>query len=302
MLGRRYAWLACRSHIQVHCSAHARFYASRGFEEIKPHDRDNIKQRAPPTTDQLQAEIDAAESEVARLRQEKAHRNSNVLSDDKLYPWQSRIVEMVKEPAHDRHVYWYYDEGNSGKSALAKLLVNRYDALMLADRQVDIKHRVHKYHETKGKYPCCVIFNLPRASANNLDYPGLEDVKDGNIASTKYDGGEHSFPPPHVIVFANKEPDTTMLTRDRWRVECLDEEVYGDEQLLQELKAKEEAEEVVRAKLGRKEREAITNERLRDKIKASHKRSQDIEKKLHELSQHGSQQTDVGGRSGTHEC
>ena len=54
-----------------------------------------------------------------------------VLKEEQLCEWQRTILEMVtQQQAHDCHIYiyWYYDEGNSGKSALAKLLVTVHGA------------------------------------------------------------------------------------------------------------------------------------------------------------------------------
>jgi len=204
-----------------------------------------------------------------------------VLSEDTLYPWQLEIVKIVKGPAHDRHVHWYWDDGNSGKSAIAKLLKDQYGALMLAERAVDIKHRVAKHIATRKEPPRCVIFNLPRASKNHVDFSGLEDVKDGNIASTKYEGAEHTFPPPHVFVFANYAPDKSKLTKDRWVIKNLDEEIYGDRDKLQQLKAKRKEVAEEQAKIARKERVNKINRRIDEEY-------QSLDKILNDLKAHSS--------------
>ena len=93
-------------------------------------------------------------------REETRQHTRGVLKEEQLYEWQRTILEMVtQQQAHDRHIYWYYDEGNSGKSALAKLLVTVHGAVMCEDRAVDIKHTVAKHAEEKGKCPTTIIFN-----------------------------------------------------------------------------------------------------------------------------------------------
>ena len=165
----------------------------------------------------------------------------NTLREDQLRPWQRRIFEMVtKKAPHERRIHWYYDEGNSGKSALAKMLVANpnHGAMMLDGRSIDMKHAVHSWNEENGSYPKIIIFNQPRSAGNSIDFVGLEHVKDGNFSSTKYGGGQHIFRSPHLLVFANQAPDTRKLTMDRWQIVNLDEENHLDKELLQVLKAK----------------------------------------------------------------
>ena len=142
-------------------------------------------------------------------REETRQHTRGVLKEEQLYEWQRTILEMVtQQQAHDRHIYWYYDEGDSGKSALAKLLVAVHGAVMCEDRAVDIKHTVARHTEEKGSCPNTVIFNLPRSAGNRLDFVGLEQVKDANFASTKYTGKQIVMQPPHVLLFANQAPQT----------------------------------------------------------------------------------------------
>ena len=107
-------------------------------------------------------------------------RSSNILREDQLYPWQRDIFEMVTQYSpHERLIHWYHDDGNSGKSALAKMLVANHGAMMMDGRSVDIKHSIHNFHEEHASYPKIIIFNLPRSAGNSLDFVGLEHVKDG---------------------------------------------------------------------------------------------------------------------------
>ena len=194
--------------------------------------------------------------------------SSNILREDQLYPWQRDIFEMVTQYSpHERLIHWYHDDGNSGKSALAKMLVANHGAMMMDGRSVDIKHSIHNFHEEHASYPKIIIFNLPRSAGNSLDFVGLEHVKDGNFSSTKYGGGQHTFPSPHTIVFANQAPDTRKLTLDRWRIVNLDVEKYVDTELLQELKAKRQRVALMKEEKMLMQRKALAKQRVEDELK-----------------------------------
>ena len=73
-----------------------------------------------------------------------------------------------------------------------------------------------------------VVINLSRSSAtdeeknrkHNLDglYGLAEDLKDGVLLSGKYQSVSKIFEVPHVIFFANVEPDYSKLSRDRYNI------------------------------------------------------------------------------------
>ena len=71
-----------------------------------------------------------------------------------------------------------------------------------------------------------VLFDLSRTtevtedSKHRLDgiYSLAEDLKNGRVVSTKYDSKTIFFPIPHVIFFANFEPDFTKWSADRYNV------------------------------------------------------------------------------------
>ena len=72
-----------------------------------------------------------------------------------------------------------------------------------------------------------VLFDLSRTTETSEDsrkhyldgiYSLAEDLKNGRIVSTKYESKTVFFPPPHVIFFANFEPDYTKWSEDRYFV------------------------------------------------------------------------------------
>lgn len=139
-----------------------------------------------------------------------------------LYDWQKEIVDKYKEhedPLFGREIHWYFEtKGNVGKSVLCKYLIDNCDALVISGNQNDIKHGIASWIEKRGEAPPIVVLNIPRASEGYISYPALEQIKDGFFFSGKYEGGMCRFNSPHIICFANHQPDYTNLSQDRWCV------------------------------------------------------------------------------------
>lgn len=136
-----------------------------------------------------------------------------------LRPWQQDIMDIVRQEPDDRTVYWYWDEkGNTGKSALCKLLVAKHDALICGGRAADMKYMIVKYHEKHGVYPEVVIFDIPRTVMDYVSYTGIEEIKNGCFASTKYECEMVVMNSPHVLCFANERPNESALSVDRWNI------------------------------------------------------------------------------------
>lgn len=135
-----------------------------------------------------------------------------------LRPWQQELKEILDEEPDDRTIHWYWEEeGNMGKTAMAKYICSKYDALFLSGKASDSKHIVAKYVNS-GKTLHAAVFGFPRSMEEYVSYEGLESIKDGIFCSGKYDGSMVMYNPPHVFVFANFAPDMSKLSMDRWRV------------------------------------------------------------------------------------
>ncbi len=144
------------------------------------------------------------------------------LEDKDLHDWQKEILEMVRGPADDRKVYWYWSsEGNIGKTVLCKHMVLKEDALVVGGKFKDAYYAIAQCIQKK-KDVNIVCFALSRSQGNKVSYIAIEGIKDGMFFSPKYESGMCVYNPPHVLVFANEAPDLTMLSRDRWIVKCLD--------------------------------------------------------------------------------
>lgn len=132
-----------------------------------------------------------------------------------LRSWQQDAInDVVATEPHPRHVHWYYDvAGGVGKSFLVDFIVSFHDGVCFTSgKMADIAHAYN--------YQRVVIFDLSRTQEDKLDavYSLLEQFKNGRIFSPKYESHVKVFDVPHVLVFANFEPDKTKLSADRWKV------------------------------------------------------------------------------------
>lgn len=140
--------------------------------------------------------------------------NVNVITD--LREWQWKFLSEVYARNNDRRVFWIFDEkGGSGKTALAKWLVCRKDALYVSGKAADIKYALSEHLEEKEIK--MVIFDYPRSQKEYISYGAIEEVKNGLFFSNKYESKMSIFNPPIVIIFANFLPDVSQLSLDRWQ-------------------------------------------------------------------------------------
>lgn len=136
-----------------------------------------------------------------------------------LYPWQTRIEELVRSEPHERKIYWFWEiTGNIGKTALCKYLMVKYNNICLCSRGKydDILYIINEFDTDNMN---CVIFDIPRSDNDAISYTAMEKIKDGMIVSTKYKGKYKIFNTPHCIVFANYAPREEKLSNDRWVIE-----------------------------------------------------------------------------------
>jgi len=136
-----------------------------------------------------------------------------------LYDWQKDIVKIIEEEPDDRHIYWIWEDiGNTGKSSFAKYLVVMHDAIILSGKGNDCKYGIVKHYENNGVYPDIIIYDIPRTNIDYVSYESLESIKNGLFFSGKYESGQVVMNPPHIICFANSEPDLSKMSADRWKV------------------------------------------------------------------------------------
>lgn len=141
-----------------------------------------------------------------------------------LYGWQEEAARLLETEPNQRDIFWFWSSaGARGKSTMVRWLV-RKGAIICSGKASDMKYLIVKYHEKHGVYPDDVVFDVPRSSFQYLSYTGIEEIKNGVFASTKYECDTVEMPWPRVWVFANYPPDLTNqdMSADRFQVVCVD--------------------------------------------------------------------------------
>lgn len=133
-----------------------------------------------------------------------------------LRSWQAFIEQTVLSEPDDRTIYWFWEpDGNTGKTSLIKYLLVKYDfcEFSRATKTADIV-TVANPNKT------CYLFDFARTQEGFAPYNALEQLKDGLISDSKLKKETRNIimNPPHVICFANWEPDTDTLSSDRWNI------------------------------------------------------------------------------------
>lgn len=127
-------------------------------------------------------------------------------------PWQVDIVAIINGPNDPRSIFWFYDPvGNSGKTFMAKHMVDYHDAFYTnGGKGADI------CFAWEGQR--IAIFDYVRDSEAFVNYGVIEQIKNGILFSTKYTSMTKRFDSPFVFIFANFFPSKDKLSKDRWRI------------------------------------------------------------------------------------
>lgn len=138
--------------------------------------------------------------------------------------WQKDIIDLVEQKPDARAIHWITDRvGNSGKSFLCKYLGLKYDVIVASGKTGDIFNQMRGWREgnpTKLR-PDIILVDVPRHEYSHVNYAAIEAVKNGYLYSGKYEGGVIKLTRPHVVIFANEEPDIQAMSGDRWRITVL---------------------------------------------------------------------------------
>lgn len=151
------------------------------------------------------------------------------IPDVKWRPWQQDLFEEITNTKpNDRTIIWYNDkEGGGGKTLFSKHMFDYYNAVATnVASTYHIATLLQSFIQQHGEDSIkCVILNLTRASPQTKDmYVLIEAVKDGFITAQKYRTQQLSFKSPHVVIFANAEPQKQHLSKDRWDIRWLSDD------------------------------------------------------------------------------
>lgn len=139
-------------------------------------------------------------------------------------PWQQNMTYCCTvAPVDDRKIIWICDQlGSGGKTKWGKYMAWKHDAIYLSwGNTGDVCRIIQKRINAQGA-PSTFIFNLTKTAPASFGkddlYNTLEQIKDGCLCCTKYDGEVLFFDPPHCVVLANRPPDETKLSKDRFQI------------------------------------------------------------------------------------
>ena len=136
-------------------------------------------------------------------------------------PFQRELIDIVLNREDRRSIYYVWEPtGNTGKTMLAEYLHIFHGAIVTGGASSDMKHAVKRWQEIAGHYPMIIIVDVARSDRfTHYSAKALESIKNAFFFSGKYESGmAHSDDKPHVIVFANREPNRSNFSDDRWKV------------------------------------------------------------------------------------
>jgi len=142
-----------------------------------------------------------------------------------LKPWQDELLRKSKTRMLREVIVIIDENGGIGKTTFARYMgIHGHGrSIPYANEHRDICRMVMDMPESG-----CYIFDMPRAlKKDRLQslWAGIEMVKGGYVYDDRYKFQERYFDPPVVIVFTNEEPDMTMLSRDRWLIYAVHNDV-----------------------------------------------------------------------------
>lgn len=141
--------------------------------------------------------------------------------------WQGEVIEELADQ-NERQVTVIVDQnGNKGKSWLAKHLVAKYRyAYVPAMPSFEDYMFMAMAHENAPGF----IFDLPKSADNRIEkamWMAMETIKNGYLYDKRYEFKEKWIAPPKMLVFTNDLPPKDMLTKDRWRTYTIETEYGG---------------------------------------------------------------------------
>lgn len=159
-----------------------------------------------------------------KIQEEKKTKRERILeqyNDIKWYDWQEKILKIVEGKKDNRTIHWVWDEqGNKGKSFLAKYLYCKYKCIIGGGKKNDVLNQVKIWQEeNEDEDPDIILLDISRTNKDYINYEIMEMLKNGLAYSGKYEGGIILFEKiPHIICLANFGPDMDKLSLDRWKI------------------------------------------------------------------------------------
>lgn len=143
---------------------------------------------------------------------------------NELKPWQESLRNTLKE-YNERTVDIVFDEsGNKGKTTLVRYMM-LYDDAELLPFCNDYKDIMRMAYDVGPKE--IYLVDMPRAiNKEKLSqfFSGIETLKSGYCYDDRYKFTKRIFDRPRICIFTNVQPDKSMLSKDMWKIWCINNE------------------------------------------------------------------------------
>ena len=206
---------------------------------VKSNDKETVRNEMLMENEQYKAKIELGrivadiideeninEESLSREKQEslllfrKQQPQFNI-SEVELRSWQQDAMKYFDSPS-ERQVIWIRgNNGNEGKTWFQKYVQSFFGYHRVFRSDLRIKHtnicNILK-KRTLGTIDIFLFNDTRSVSGEDINlYRILEDIKDGQATTSKYDNENIRFKTPNtVIIFSNHYPDLKKLSRDRW--------------------------------------------------------------------------------------
>ena len=145
------------------------------------------------------------------------------IMDVELRPWQQDAMKYFESPTQRQVIWIQGDRGNEGKTWFQNYVqsflgYHRVCRLDLHIKHANICNVLQK--RNLGTIDIFLFNNSRSVSGNELNlYRILEDIKDGQATTAKYNNDNIRFKTPNtVMIFSNHYPNLSKLSKDRWIV------------------------------------------------------------------------------------
>ena len=140
-----------------------------------------------------------------------------------LRPWQEDALKMVETPSERKIIWIMGRRGNEGKTWFQCYMEAYFGFHRVVRVDLRIKHanicQVLK-KRSLGSIDIFLFNDARSVSGEEFNlYRILEDIKDGQATTSKYDNDNIRFKTPNtVMIFSNQYPKVQNLSSDRWQI------------------------------------------------------------------------------------
>lgn len=129
-------------------------------------------------------------------------------------PWQQKISDILSVDPSPRLIQFVVDfKGNAGKSWFCDdYCWKHHDAFVIEfGKKADMAFTLPDTLRV-------LFVDVTREQIEHLNYSFLESCKNGRVFSPKYESHVKRYPPMHVVVMMNQDPEMSKLSVDRYDI------------------------------------------------------------------------------------